>query len=52
VVDLACSEPPEGWEYWTMQLLADQLDEVGLAEEISDPTIRRTLKMKGTSSRG
>jgi transposase len=51
LVALACSEPPEGRESWTMQLLADRLVEVGVLEEISDETVRRTLK-RGTSSRG
>jgi hypothetical protein len=34
-----------------MQLLADRLVEVGMVEQISDETVRRTLK-KGTSNRG
>jgi transposase len=51
LVALACSEPPEGRERWTMQLLADRLVEVGAVEEISDETVRRALK-KGTLSRG
>jgi len=51
LVALACSEPPEGRESWTMQLLADRLVEVGVLEEISDETVRRTLK-RGTSSHG
>ena len=51
VVALACSDPPEGKKRWSMQLLADRLVEVGMVEEISDETVRRTLK-RGTSSRG
>ena len=51
LVALACSEAPEGRNRWTMQLLADRLIEVGLVEEISDETVRRSLK-KGTLSRG
>jgi transposase len=51
LVALACSDPPEGRERWTMQLLAEKLVEVGLVEEICDETVRRTLK-KGASSRG
>jgi transposase len=51
LVALACSDPPEGKKHWSMQLLADRLVEVGVVEEISDETIRRTLK-KGTLSRG
>lgn len=41
---LACSEPPEGREHWTMQLLADRLVELGVVESISDETVRRVLK--------
>jgi transposase len=48
---LACSDPPEGKKHWTMQMLADRLVELEMVEEISDETVRRTLK-RGTSSRG
>jgi transposase len=51
VVALACSEPPEGKKRWSMRLLADRLVEVGVVDEISDETVRRTLK-RGASSRG
>jgi len=51
LVALACSDPPEGRQRWTMQLLADRLVEVGVVDGISDETVRRTLK-RGTSSRG
>ncbi len=51
LVALACSEAPEGKKRWSMQLLADQLVEVGMVEEISDETVRRTLK-RGLSNRG
>lgn len=47
----ACSDPPEGREHWTMQLLAEQLVELEVVEAISDETVRRTLK-KTSSSRG
>jgi transposase len=49
LVALACSKPPEEYQRWTMQMLAERLVEVGVVEEISDETVRRTLK-KGTSS--
>jgi transposase len=48
---LASSDPPEGKKHWSMQLLADRLVELEIVEEISDETLRRTLK-KGTLSRG
>jgi transposase len=44
LVALACSEPPEEWVCWTMQLLADRLVELGEVETISDETVRRVLK--------
>jgi transposase len=51
LVALACSDPPEGKKRWSMQLLAHRLVELEIVEEISDETVRRTLK-KGTLSRG
>jgi transposase len=40
----ACSNPPEGRECWTMQLLADELEQLQLVESISAETVRRFLK--------
>lgn len=51
LVALACSDAPRGRDLWTMQLLADRLVELGVVEEISDETVRRTLK-KTRSSHG
>jgi len=51
LVATACSDPPAGRAEWTMQLLAERLVEVKLVEQISDETVRRTLK-KTTSSPG
>jgi transposase len=44
LVALACSDPPEGRDTWTMQLLADRLVELNYVESISDETVRRRLK--------
>lgn len=44
LVQLACSEAPDGRERWTMQLLADKLIELEIVETISDETVRTTLK--------
>jgi len=41
---LACSQPPEGRDRWTLQLLADRLVELEVVDSISDQTVRRTLK--------
>ncbi len=49
VVALAHSEPPEGRERWTMQLLADRLVQLGIVDSISDETVRRTLKKRSAS---
>ena len=51
LIQLACSDPPEGRCHWTLQLLADELVALGLAESISTETVRQALK-KTTSSRG
>lgn len=51
LVALACSDPPQGRERWTMQLLADRLIELRVVTSITDETVRRLLK-KTTSSRG
>ena len=44
LVTLACSEPPEGRSRWTLRLLADQLVELVVVDEVSHETVRRTMK--------
>ncbi len=44
LIATACSNPPEGRKCWTMQLLANQLVTLDLVEDISDETVRLTLK--------
>ena len=44
LVATACSDPPQGRQCWTMQLLADQLVELKLVESISDETVRQAVK--------
>ena len=51
LVQLACTEAPDGRERWTMQMLADKLIELEIVATISDETVRTTLK-KMNSSRG
>jgi transposase len=48
---LACSDVPEGKGHWSMRMLAQRLVELEVVDEISDETVRRTLK-RGTSSHG
>jgi len=51
LVQLACSDPPQGRAHWTLQLLADELIVLGLVDTISTVTVWQALK-KMTSSRG
>lgn len=49
LIALACSEPPEGRERWTLRLLADRLVELELVESISYVTVGSTLKKMNLS---
>ena len=53
LVAVACSDPPEeaASKRWSMRLLAERLVELEVVDEISQETLRWTLK-KGTSNRG
>jgi len=51
LIRLACSEPPEGRDHWTLQLLADELVVLGLVASLSTETVRQALK-KMTFARG
>jgi Homeodomain-like domain len=51
LIRVACSEPPQGHCYWTLQLLADELVALGRVETVSTETVRQALQ-KTTSSRG
>jgi transposase len=39
----ACTQAPQGYEHWTLRLLAGKLVELGVVETISHETVRRTL---------
>jgi hypothetical protein len=49
LVHLACSPAPEGYERWTLQLLADKLIELEIVETVSGETVRTTLKKMNLS---
>jgi|SRR5947209_14007534 len=51
LVQLACSDPPQGRCHWTLQLLADEMVVLGLIDAVSTETVRKALK-KTTSSPG
>ena len=44
LVELACSDPPDGRGSWTLQLLADRLVVLGQVESVSRETVRKALK--------
>ena len=48
---IACSEPPEGCNRWSVRLLADKLVELEVVDSISRESVRKYLK-KGMSNRG
>ena len=48
---IACSEPPQGAARWTLHLIADQLVQLDVVDEISHERVRQALK-KINSSRG
>jgi len=44
LIAIACSEPPAGFERWTLELLAQRMVEDEQVEDISPETVRLTLK--------
>jgi len=44
LIALACSDPPEGRQRWTVRLLAEKAVELELAESVSHMTVHRVLK--------
>ena len=44
LIALACSEPPDGYERWSLRLLKDRIIRLEIVENISHETIRQTLK--------
>ena len=44
LIALACSEPPDGRDRWTLKLLAEALVRLDVVDGICDQTVRRTLK--------
>jgi len=49
LIALTCSEPPEGYDRWTLRLLADQLVALELVESISHVAVSKTLKKTNSS---
>lgn len=52
LVTLCCSDPPEGRDCWTLQLLCDELGRLEVVESVCRETVRRCLKKTGSSLGG
>ena len=52
LIQLACSEAPEGRGQWSLRLLADEMVELNVVENLSHETVRQTLKKTGSSLTG
>ena len=44
LIQLACSDPPEGRCHWTLNLLCDELVALGFVRTVSTETVRQALK--------
>jgi len=49
LIALACGSPPEGYERWSLRLLADRMVELEHSEPLSYQTVRRVLKKTNSS---
>jgi hypothetical protein len=49
LIALACGEPPDGYERWSLRLLKDRIIRLEIVENISHETIRQTLKKTSSS---
>jgi transposase len=49
LIALACSKAPEGRSRWTLKLLADRMVQLEYVDQLSDQTVRRTLKKTNLS---
>jgi hypothetical protein len=49
LVTLCCSDPPDGFEHWTMQMLCDELVRLKIVTSVCSETVRKTLKKTSCS---
>lgn len=49
LVAVTCGDPPDGYERWTLVLLADKLIELKVVDSITPETVRRVLKKTNSS---
>jgi transposase len=46
---LACSQPPDGRDHWTLDLLADRMVKLSYVSKVSGDTVGRSLKKTNSS---
>jgi len=51
LIALACSEPPDGYESWSLRLPQDRMIRLEIVESIFPETIRQTLKKTNSRRR-
>lgn len=44
ITAIACSQPPDGRNRWTLRLIADTMVELDMVDDISHQTVKRVLK--------
>ena len=49
IIAISCSDPPKGYDRWTLRLVADRCVELGYVESLSHMTVKRTLKKTNSS---
>ena len=49
IIAICCSQPPKGYQRWTLRLIADKCVELGYVDSISHMTVMRTLKKTNLS---
>jgi hypothetical protein len=46
LIALSCSKAPEGYNHWTLRLLAEKVVQLEIVDRVSYETVRRTLKKR------
>lgn len=49
LIKIACGQPPQGRNKWTMQLLAERMVELKVVESVCKETVRQALKKMNSS---
>jgi hypothetical protein len=52
LIALSCSQPPPGYNHWTLKLLAGRVVELEIVDQVSSETVRRTLKKRAQAPFG